>query len=91
MHNYKIFCLSGSVIIVPQVTLKRVNIYHIVFYNMTLKSSFEPVQNDQNYQLKLTFGAHTNSSLQNLMVMFTFSVFEWKVLFKHAQLDFYIC
>ena len=49
------------------------------------------VQNDQNSQLKLTFGTHTNSSLQNLMVMFTFSVFEWKVLFKHAQLDFYIC
>ena len=49
------------------------------------------VQNDQNSQLKPTFGTHTNSSLQNLMVMFTFSVFEWKVLFKHAQLDFYIC
>ena len=49
------------------------------------------VQNDQNSQLKLTFGTHTKSSLQNLMVMFTFSVFEWKVLFKHAQLDFYIC
>ena len=33
---------------------------------------------NQNYQFKLKFGTSTNSNMQNSMVMFTFSVFDWK-------------
>ena len=35
----------------------------------------------QNYQFKLKFCTQTNSNMQNSMVMFTFSVFDWKYLF----------
>ena len=35
----------------------------------------------QNYQLKLKFGIHPNSSMQNSMVVFTFLVFDQKCLF----------
>ena len=37
--------------------------------------------NYQNCQLKLKLGAQTNSSMQNSMVMFTFSSFDWKYHF----------
>ena len=35
----------------------------------------------QNYQFKLKFCTQTNSNMQNSMMMFTFSVFDWKYLF----------
>ena len=34
-------------------------------------------QKNQNCQFKL-FGTRTNSDMQNALVMFTFSVFDWK-------------
>ena len=34
-----------------------------------------------NYQLKLKFGSQTNSNMQNSMVMFILSVFDWKCPF----------
>ena len=42
MQNYKIFCPSGSIMMVLQVTLKQVNFYHIIFHDTTLKSYFKP-------------------------------------------------
>ena len=36
----------------------------------------------QNYQFKLKFCTQTNSNMQNSMVMFIFSVFDWKYLFE---------
>ena len=33
---------------------------------------------DQNYQFKLKFGTGTNSNMENSMVMFIFSLFDWK-------------
>ena len=41
IQNYKIFCPSGSIIVVLQMTLKLVNFYHIIFHDTTLKISFE--------------------------------------------------
>ena len=38
-------------------------------------------QKTQNCQFKLKFGTQTNSNMQNSMVMFTFSLFDWKYLF----------
>ena len=38
----------------------------------------------QNYQFKLKFCTYTNSNMQNSMVMFTFSVFDWKYLFRQT-------
>ena len=35
----------------------------------------------QNYQFMLKFGTYTNSNMQNSMVMFTFSAFDWKYPF----------
>ena len=35
----------------------------------------------QNYQFKLKFFTSINSNMQNFMVMFTFSFFDWKYLF----------
>ena len=35
----------------------------------------------QNYWFKLKFCTQTNSNMQNSIVMFTFSVFDWKYLF----------
>ena len=32
----------------------------------------------QNCHFKLKFGTRTNSDMQNSLVMFTFSVFDWK-------------
>ena len=32
----------------------------------------------QNYQFKPTFGTYTNSNMQDLMMLFTFSVFDGK-------------
>ena len=37
--------------------------------------------NNQNRQFKLNFGTQTNFNMQNSMVMFTFSVFDWKYPF----------
>ena len=42
MQNYKIFCLSGLIIVVLQVKLKQVNFYLTIFHDTTLKSYFEP-------------------------------------------------
>ena len=36
---------------------------------------------NQNYQFKLKFGTYTNSNMQNSMVMFILSVFDWKYPF----------
>ena len=36
---------------------------------------------NQNYQFKLKFGTYTNSNMQNSMLMFTFSGFDWKYPF----------
>ena len=38
-------------------------------------------QKDQNCQFKLKFGTKTNLNMRNSMMMFTFSVFDWKYLF----------
>ena len=45
----------------------------------TFLAKFGP--KNQNYQFKLKFGTCTNSSMLNSMVVFTFSVCEWKCLF----------
>ena len=37
---------------------------------------FDP--KNQNFLFKLKFGTRTNSDIQNSLVMFTFSVFDWK-------------
>ena len=42
MHNYKLYCLSSSIIVALHVMLKRKNFYHITFHDTTLKSWFEP-------------------------------------------------
>ena len=34
MKNYKIFCPSGLIIVVLQVTLKLVNFYHMIFHDI---------------------------------------------------------
>ena len=36
---------------------------------------------NQNYQFKLKFGTYTNSNMHNSVVIFTFSVFDWKYPF----------
>ena len=36
---------------------------------------------NQNCQFKLKFGTKTNLNMQNLVVLFTFSVFDWKYPF----------
>ena len=36
---------------------------------------------NQNCHFKLKFGTYTNSNMQNSIVMFTFSVFDWKYPF----------
>ena len=38
-------------------------------------------QKNQNCQFKLKFGAKNNLNMRNSMMMFAFSVFEWKYLF----------
>ena len=40
------------------------------------------VPKNQNYQLKLKFGTYTNSNMQNSMVIFTFSAFDWAYTFS---------
>ena len=35
------------------------------------------IKKNQNCQFKLKFGTYTNSNMQNSMLMFTFSVFDW--------------
>ena len=36
---------------------------------------------NKNYQFKLKFGTQSNSNMQNWMVMFAFSFFDWKYTF----------
>ena len=38
MYNFKIFCPSGLTIVTLNMTLKRVNVFHIVFHDATLKN-----------------------------------------------------
>ena len=38
MHNFKLFCPSGLTIVALHVTIKRVNFFHIVFHDTTLKN-----------------------------------------------------
>ena len=33
---------------------------------------------NHNFQVKLKFGIYTNSNMHNLILMFTFSVFDWE-------------
>ena len=47
-------------------------------------SLFEEIwskKKNQNYQFKLKFGIYTNSSMQNLIVVFILFVSDWKYLF----------
>ena len=44
---------------------------------------FSTGNKNQNCQLNMKFGTYTNSDMQNLMTLFTFSIFDWQVLPKN--------
>ena len=52
-----------------------------VIFRFPLFTKFWSKQKNPNCQLKLKFGSLTNWNMQNSVVMFTFSVFDWKCPF----------
>ena len=62
-----------------QWTLAKVRFFFLFRPEIPLLSKFGP--KNQNFQFKLKFGTLTNSNMQNLMVMFTFSIFDQKCPF----------
>ena len=50
----------------------------IVFFELEIPFLGKFGPKNQNCQFKLKFGTRTNSDMQNSLVMFTFSVFDWK-------------
>ena len=57
------------------------SVFHLFHFRseMSFLGKFGPIS--QDYQFMLKCGTYTNSNMQNLMVMFNFSAFEWKYLF----------
>ena len=50
----------------------------IVFFELEIPFLGKFGPKNQNCQFKLKFGTRTNSDMQNSLVMFTFSVLDWK-------------
>ena len=54
---------------------------HFSWFTMEIPFWGKFVPENQNCQFKLKFGTKTNWNMQNSVVLFTFSVFDWKYCF----------
>ena len=55
---------------------------HFIWFSLKITFWGKFVPENQNCQFKLKFGTKTNLDMQNSVVLFTFSVFDWKYPFK---------
>ena len=57
------------------------DVVHLFWFQVEIPFLVKFGPKNQIYQFKHKFGTYTNSNMQNLMDLFTFSLFDWKYCF----------